>query len=67
MQSLSQQRQRPVELLDVVLPFPQQFRFIKEALGVGLAVVPLGEFRDNTLIRLYIMYCILFVIVSVLS
>jgi len=43
-QSLSQQRQRPVELLDVVLPFPQQFRFIKEALGVGLAVVPLGEF-----------------------
>lgn len=66
-QSLSQQRQRPVELLDVVLPFPQQFRFIKEALGVGLAVVPLGAFRDNTLIRLCILYCILFVIVSVLS
>ena len=40
--------QRPVELLDVVLPFPQQFRFIKEALGVGLAVVSEKPIASNS-------------------
>ena len=34
---------RSVELLDVVLPFPQQGRFIREALERGLSVVSLGR------------------------
>jgi hypothetical protein len=30
-------------MLDLVLPFPQQSRFIREALEHGLAIVQLGE------------------------
>lgn len=32
-----------LELLDVVLPIPEQPRFIREALEAGLAVVPLAR------------------------